>query len=147
MDKFQVVSLAAAAHMKSWGLTGWTFKFDNAKGRLGCCSYRKREIRLSRHFVELNFDNTFELKDTILHEIAHALVGPGKGHGWEWKEMCRLVGAQPKACSERGAIELPKGKVQGNCNCKTHYRHRMPKRGMLYHCRSCRGPVVYRRVG
>lgn len=33
-----------------------------------------------------------QLAGTTLHEIAHALVGPGVGHGKGWKDTCARVG-------------------------------------------------------
>jgi SprT-like family len=39
-----------------------------------------------------------EVRDTILHEVAHALAGPANtGHGPKWREMARRVGAKDNA--------------------------------------------------
>lgn len=77
---------------------GWTFRFDSAKKRLGCCNHRRRVISLSRHYVALNREEL--VRDTILHEIAHALVGPGHWHDWTWKAKAREIGARPIACKD-----------------------------------------------
>ena len=53
-------------------LPTWKFEFDRSKVRFGKCSYGSKTISLSRHLVELNAD--VEVRDTILHEIAHALA-------------------------------------------------------------------------
>ena len=37
-----------------------------------------------------------EVRDTILHEVAHALVGPGHGHDTVWKATAAQVGARPQ---------------------------------------------------
>lgn len=58
----------------------YRFEFDNAKRRFGRCSYRPRFITLSKRLVLLNDYET--VKNVILHEIAHALTSPGKGHNW-----------------------------------------------------------------
>ena len=50
----------------------WVFRWQNKKRSLGTCSYNWREIRLSKWYVELN--DIDDVKDTILHEIAHALA-------------------------------------------------------------------------
>ncbi|HQK32467.1 MAG TPA: SprT-like domain-containing protein, partial [Phycicoccus sp.] len=58
-------------------LTGWTVVADRAKTRAGVCRFAKRQIGLSRPLTELHSEA--EVRDTILHEIAHALVGPEHG--------------------------------------------------------------------
>ena len=40
-----------------------------------------------------------QVTDTILHEIAHALAGPGAGHGPAWKATASRLGATPKSCA------------------------------------------------
>ena len=52
---------------------GWSFAFNRRKRSLGLCHYTARRIELSSHFVEMN-DET-QVRDTVLHEIAHALAG------------------------------------------------------------------------
>lgn len=47
------------------------------------------------------------VRDTVLHEVAHALVGPGKGHGDEWKAKCVEVGAAPKRLKNGAKGEQP----------------------------------------
>lgn len=56
-------------------LVGWSFEFDNAQKRFGCCNFNKKRITLSRILTTLNSEA--EVEDTILHEIAHALVDLG----------------------------------------------------------------------
>ena len=82
------------ALLKRHGLDGWKVKLDRSKKRFGYCSYRHNYISLSAPIVELN--DYAEVKDTILHEITHALtlVRTGeKGHGETWKAICREIGA------------------------------------------------------
>ena len=85
----------------------WLFEFDRSKVRFGRCHYGRKEISLSRHLVELN--DEAEVRDTILHEIAHALgAGLGMGRsGGGWRK--RLV-----AC--RGDVTAKKwcGRVRGS---------------------------------
>ena len=55
----------------------WQFKFDNSKRRFGQCVYGRKYglpyhmIKLSKPLVALNSEE--QVRDTILHEIAHAL--------------------------------------------------------------------------
>ena len=66
--------------MRQHGLAdlGWRFRFDHARRRFGSCKYREKAITLSRPLTLLNGEA--EVRDTVLHEIAHALC-PGDGHG------------------------------------------------------------------
>ena len=42
------------------------------------------------------------IKNTILHEIAHAIVGYGvSAHGSEWKRMAMSIGCNGQRCSSR----------------------------------------------
>jgi len=79
---------------------GWVGRFDEAKKRFGMCSPGRKEISLSRPLVELNDED--EVRDTILHEIAHALAdlehGEACGHDERWKVVCRRIGARPERC-------------------------------------------------
>lgn len=70
----------------------WTFKFGTGYRRLGLCDYRKKQIRISENFIE--YATFEEVKDILLHEIAHALT-PGAHHGPRWKQKCIELGARP----------------------------------------------------
>jgi SprT protein len=101
----------------------WSFRFDSSKVRFGKCDYRKREITLSWRLVELN--NEFEVRDTILHEIAHVLAPRGSGHGPAWRAVARAIGCNAKRCFGE-EVKRPKPKYKGTCpSClKVVYRHR-----------------------
>jgi len=118
----------------------WTFRWQNKKVSLGTCSYRKKEIRLSKWYVELN--DEAEVRDTILHEIAHALSyerhgSKGIGHGRLWKSICREIGAIPRACS-KGKLNKPQNhyKYVDTCCGVTYRMHRLRK-NTKYSCPKC----------
>jgi len=79
--------------MKQFHLDDWTFEFDYEKVRFGCCFYRQRKISMSKLLVILNEENV--VKDTILHEIAHALT-PYNGHGTQWRMYVMLLDVSRK---------------------------------------------------
>jgi predicted SprT family Zn-dependent metalloprotease len=126
------------------GLTAWEFGFNANVRRAGVCFYphagEPGRIELSIHFAERNTDD--EVRDTILHEIAHALVGPGHGHDAVWRAKCLQVGAKPEACYGE-EIEMPRGRWRAQCpTCKAQYdRHRRPARMTGWSCRPC-GPTA-----
>ena len=68
----------------------WTFGFDNAKRRAGLCDYTQKRISVSRYLTARYDDDTNH--QTLLHEVAHALAGPGAGHGPRWKAVARDLG-------------------------------------------------------
>jgi predicted SprT family Zn-dependent metalloprotease len=93
-DAEELANLLIARH----GLDskGWTFKWSRAKEFFGSCDYANKTIKLSKYLAELNgYD---DVKDTILHEIAHALAGPRAYHGYIWKQTAIRVGANPSRC-------------------------------------------------
>jgi len=50
-------------------------------------------------------------RDTVRHEVAHALTyekyGSGQGHNHNWKHVCREVGAEPIRCASKQHTERP----------------------------------------
>src|SRR3954469_8503976 len=120
-----------------WGAT-WEFGWNRRKRSLGLCRYRERRMELSVHFVTANGEG--EVRETILHEIAHALAGEKAGHGPKWKAMCGRVGCKPERGAHGGAV-MPRGRSQAACPAcgKEYWRHRRPARRARYWCRGC-GP-------
>lgn len=83
--------------MREHGLHDWSFKFSRSLSLFGQCSYSTKTIKLSQPLTEVN--TVDHVTDTILHEIAHALVGPGQGHGSLWKRTAIQLGATPRAAT------------------------------------------------
>lgn len=117
------------------GLDNWIIQFDNAKTRCAQCRYTPRVISLSRHYVTRNDEAL--VRNTILHEIAHALIGPGHGHNHVWKASARRVGAAPKRCNSNA--DLPPRQWLAHCDeCGRDFRrHRLSqhlRRGSMCPC-------------
>jgi predicted SprT family Zn-dependent metalloprotease len=130
------------------GLHGWSFAYSRGKRTMGWCLYEAKAIKLSIHFVERN--SAEEIRDTLLHEIAHALVGPGHGHDIFWKRKCLEIGARPQRLSYE--VNMPAGRWQARCGqCgQVHHRHRKPTvlRGWYCcHCGEERGQLVWQQAG
>lgn len=113
---------------------GWVIDIDNAKSRFGVCRYYQKEISLSKPLIEAN--DYVQVVDTILHEIAHALVGPGHGHNSVWKRKCVEIGAKPQRCYSSEDTTLVAGKYKAVCGgCgKEYHRHKKIPRGKRYAC-------------
>ena len=91
--------------MARHGLGDWTFAFDRAKRRFGACRYTTRTISLSRTLTELN--ESAAVRETLLHEIAHALT-PGAGHGPAWHAQCRELGIAAQRCYTAQEVVQPR---------------------------------------
>lgn len=102
----------ARALMNEHGIPQWTFRFDRAKRRFGVCKYRHEVIGLSVYLTRMNPES--KVRDTILHEIAHAIAGHKAGHGIKWKGVCRIIGARPVRCFGSD-VTKPKPKWIGTC--------------------------------
>lgn len=68
----------------------WTFEFMTKKRVFGTCCYKTKTISLSVFYIKLA--EFADIEETIMHEIAHALVGPGHGHDEHWKAQMRALG-------------------------------------------------------
>lgn len=105
---------------------GWGFEFDRAVKRFGCCNYRTKTISLSQHLVQLNDEQ--QVTDTVLHEIAHALVGSGQGHNRVWQRKAIEIGCNGQRCYDVATVNRPKlpyKLVCPTCGITTH-RARKP---------------------
>lgn len=104
-------------------LHDWRFRFDHARQRCGSCNHAVREITLSRHFTALN--DPSEVRNTLLHEIAHALAGPEGSHGPHWRSVARRIGARPDATNHRASMPEPRwGLKCQSCGAIVGRRHR-----------------------
>ena len=123
--------------MQQHGLTGWRIKLDHARRRAGQCDFNTKVISLSRLYVR-NAEKD-HIRDTILHEIAHALVGPHHGHDAVWRQKAREIGCTATRCHSlsfskaRWVMQCPNG-------CFAVERHRR-KSGLV--CATCKISVEF----
>lgn len=115
------------------GLRGWTVGLDRAKTRAGATHFGTRRITLSGPLTRLHDEDL--VLDTILHEIAHALVGSAHGHDAVWKAKARQIGASDSRCfSSDAATSL--APFIGTCSQGHEIRrHKRPTR--LVTCAKC----------
>lgn len=107
-------------------LTDWTLTFDRAKTRAGVCRAGRREIGLSGPLTRLHPEP--EVRDTLLHEIAHALVGPRHHHDEVWQRKVVQIGGSPRRCVD-AAVPRPTAAWVGVCAAGHEVeRHRRPER-------------------
>jgi hypothetical protein len=116
---------------------GWKVEItERPQRRLGLCIYSKKLILLSEKFVLVN--EIDRIKDCGLHEIAHAMVGPGNGHNLIWKSQAIALGIKGERC-DSDSNAWP-GKYLAICPTCTqvYWFYRKPKRmNALRWCRKC----------
>lgn len=154
MDWSQAVTLARTL-MDEHGLSHVPFEATNAKRQFGVTTHRVTcrfgtvvneellSIGLSRPLTLINDESV--VRDTILHEIAHAKAGFAAGHGYMWKSVAVSVGADPQAHCGEDAKMVP-GPYQATCGCGLdHNMYRMPKNRKR--CRRCKESLDYKFTG
>ncbi|KRE61560.1 SprT-like domain-containing protein [Nostocoides sp. Soil756] len=115
------------------GLDGWSVVADRAKTRAGVCRFGTRQIGISAPLTRLHSED--EVRDTLLHEIAHALVGPQHGHDAVWRAAAVRIGCSGERCVSPDAPRVP-GDWVGRCPAgHERTRHRSPTR--LMSCGRC----------
>jgi predicted SprT family Zn-dependent metalloprotease len=119
--------------LREHGLEHWTITTDRAKTRAGVCRHASRTISLSSPLTRLH--DEAEVRDTILHEIAHALVGSAHGHDDVWRSKAVSIG-----CSGERTVPTSAPAVQGPWRgvCPAGHactRHRRP--GRVLSCVQC----------
>lgn len=129
--------------MREHGLSTWKLKIGTAKRTAGMCYGARRQITLSHTL--LSQWPVEEIKDTILHEIAHALTPGDRGHGKAWKAKCVEIGANPKRTYDE-SLPRPEGTWIMSCECKDN-RATVTRRSRGRHFLDCGHDVLYRKVG
>jgi predicted SprT family Zn-dependent metalloprotease len=88
----------------------WAFRWsDKMTSAFGYC-YPNKIIQLSSKFTLLNINFFHIVKDTILHEIAHAIQLERQGilgHNKDWKKICMDIGAKPLTTFSRYDVTCP----------------------------------------
>ncbi len=126
-------------------------------GRTGGLAY-KDKIKLNCILIN-NPKYTDEVIDQVFpHEFAHVVVrqmhgcGP-KSHGVEWKNVCRVIGIEPRRCHTFPLVDcgVPKQRLTRlfeydceGCSEKFEFGARVYnniKRGRRYSCTACRTQV------
>ena len=89
-DAKRLEEVMALAHelMEKYQVQEMRFGFSYSKRALGRCGADKISLQLN-HALNSSME---EVKNTLLHEIAHAVVGCEVGHRMEWQQKAKEMG-------------------------------------------------------
>lgn len=126
------------------GDKGWAFFWDNAKRRLGSCNHHRRIISMSKRLVEIN--DEIQVRDTILHEIAHALVDPAlPAHGTVWKIKAQSLGCSAERLAV-GAVKVEPTWEAWCPGCPFGFKIKRHRRNYKLMHRTCGKILKWRRI-
>jgi SNF2 family DNA or RNA helicase len=104
MDR-NTASKFCRVELDKYNLKGWHVRItqDPNMSFLGLCMHNDKCIVINAFHTDIHPDD--EVYNTIRHEIAHAIVGPGLGHGPMWETKAKEIGCDnTEPCSH---LNLP----------------------------------------
>jgi predicted SprT family Zn-dependent metalloprotease len=115
---------------------GVTFAWSRTKNTFGDYHYSGRILRLSKVLTPMRPES--EVRNTIMHEIAHSLVPPGTKHGRAWQLQMLKFGLKPEACSKTVAdLSKVPGAWAGICPSGHIVGRWMRKPSVVRSCSKC----------
>ena len=131
-------------------MPGCKFVWTRAVKQFGHCRYRNGRVEHIAVSRPLTLANDWTVvRNTVLHELAHALVGPGHHHDYVWKRKARELGCSDERCYNNGRDGLVVNTVAlrytmycEKCGDKLGYRARRSA-GASYTHRGCGGKVKF----
>ena len=136
-EEIDAIARRARELLEQHHLARWRFHFDNGRTRAGSCQYGPQVISLAYEFAK--HAPAEEIHDTLLHEIAHALVGKAHHHDDVWRAKAMAIGCSGRRCHDL-QFTPPRYIVQCERGCWVTTAERR-RRHVL--CRRCRGTLVY----
>lgn len=131
------------------GLDSWHLGFDKCKRSFGKCSYRRQVISISDHFLTEQSTTKKMVLNTMLHEIAHALVGKEHGHDSVWRAKAISIGCDGRRCNSHAIASSVQMPFELRCKkgCWSVGRYRQGVLPDTKFCRQCKGGLEYRHNG
>lgn len=83
----------ARYYMNTYGLQSWDIKLDRCCSRAGLCNFTHKYLSFSVYLAANKSIPLLKKINTILHEIAHALVGCEHGHNKVWQKKAIEIGS------------------------------------------------------
>lgn len=130
-EKIIKSALLAAEILIEHNLNDWKIRLGNMYVSIAGTNYPKKEIVYSKRFVKVATRDQFI--GVTHHEVAHALLGRGFGHGKEFIDLCKKISPDPLYATE--SVSIPIGKYIlrcSNCNIESGANTRADR-----YCRPC----------
>lgn len=124
--------------LKEHGLEEWGLRIDRSKRRAGLCNSSTSTISVSRYLVGQSMDS---VRNILLHEIAHALVGAHHGHDDVWRQKALDIGCDGRRCHD---LVLCPARYRIACSCGRVdvHRYRMSHALQNTWCQTCQTPAT-----
>lgn len=127
-------------------LPDWRVEFKRLKAYYGWTHQDTKTIDINTYLVETG--TIANIRDTVLHEVAHGLVGPNHGHDSVWQEMAKSLGARPTAKGDGPKAIIPH-KFELRCFNHPDNTTALSRKGKWYRwgmkgiatCRKCNGKM------
>lgn len=129
-----------------------TVKYSNRMTRtLGRCReqrnlyHHKFTLTFNLRYIIDNLDNGDTVKNTILHEIAHAMVGGIHHHDYVWQRTCLAIGGNGERLARgiKHSYIKPKTYYEYQCNVCGHIFKRQRRIDTTrYVCGNCKGHLT-----
>lgn len=110
-EKLRIAVKRSAELLVANGLGDWKLKLNNKRSALAETWHSDKSITISKHFIIISDEE--QLEGVVYHEIAHALLGPGYGHGKEFVSMCTKISPNQKYA--RRGVDVPIRKFIMTC--------------------------------
>ncbi|MBN2685676.1 MAG: SprT-like domain-containing protein [Pontiellaceae bacterium] len=137
IEKIESACRTARQLLSEHGLDHWTFKFDHGTRRAGSCNYSDQRITLSFNLARSG--SAEEIHETLLHEIAHALVGKNHNHDAVWRAKAQAIGCTGERTHQMKFVPA-RWRVRCENDCWSHTAERRNPRLI---CKHCGGKLIY----
>ncbi len=137
VERIEAVHDRATKLIARHGLKRWRFAFDHSTRRAGCCRYSTKTLSIA--FDLAANGSEADIRDTILHEIAHALVGRKHHHDAVWKAKAVEIGGSAER-THRLQFAPPRWNVTCENRC---WSHTAQQRNSKLICRKCGEKLIY----
>lgn len=134
----------ALSYLAAYGLHDWKVVIHQSRKRAGFCNYPKKIISFSSFYINNPEVTRERFINTVLHEVAHALVGVEnkRHHSDKWRQIFLKMGGDGKVHCETFA--KPRAMIQCSSCSISIARFKVPRVSGRH--RSCGGTLYIKKV-
>lgn len=110
-DKVVLAKAKGVKLLDDKNLKGWNVVIDSKLDCIAETRHQEKTIAFNKKFIKVASKDEFE--GVVLHEITHSLLGPGKGHGHEFKRLCKKISNNNEYAKKQ--VHLPLTKYIATC--------------------------------